>query len=295
MRGKLDKIQSIREDMKKSSAESGTRMLDLQKRMFSEQPPEQGGHSRKKVTFEDMARLFRERESEEAVKHIQKYDMLKNPQVRIDFIKRAYAVTNNLENLVEYLKFLLALDESWKESIEEKSLAIAAQVLKMQKEKISMKEVIPAEFFTTVSKMALKDYYSHAFEIFRPSIRRIFEKDLMAVHAVGIMFRYALGSENRFFGKVFHEYFKVLLKHYEMRNVDDKELTLLAEKIRSNYSSLPDSKDQVLEELLMGITNPLKKTRLLEALKRTLDRKGETLVGGQANKEISYVLQKIMK
>lgn len=92
----------------------------------------------------------------------------------------------------------------------------------------------------------------------------------MAVHAVGIMFRYALGSENRYYGKVFYEYFRVILKNYELRNIDDKELTLLAEKIRSNYSSLPDSKDQVLEELLTSISNPLKKARLLEALKRTV-------------------------
>jgi ABC-type phosphate transport system ATPase subunit len=45
----------------------------------------------------------------------------------------------------------------------------------------------------------------------------------------------------------------------------------------------------------MGISNPLKKSRLLDALKRTLERKGESLVGGQANKEITYVLQKLMK
>jgi hypothetical protein len=145
------------------------------------------------------------------------------------------------------LKFLIALDESWKESIEEKSINIAAQMIKMQnKEKINIKDIIPAEFFTSVVKLTIKDYYSHAFEIFKPSIKRIFEKDLMAVHAVGILFRYTLGSENRFYNKVFYEYFKVMLKNYEVKNMDDKELTLLAEKIRSNYSSLPDNKDQVL-------------------------------------------------
>ena len=69
----------------------------------------------------------------------------------------------------------------------------------------------------------------------------------MAVQAVGILIRYTLGSENRFYNKVFYEYFKVLLKNYEIKNMDDKELTFLAEKIRSNYSSLPDNKDQVLE------------------------------------------------
>lgn len=69
----------------------------------------------------------------------------------------------------------------------------------------------------------------------------------MAVQAVGILIRYTLGSENRFYNKVFYEYFKVMLKNYEIKNLDDKELTFLAEKIRSNYSSLPDNKDQVLE------------------------------------------------
>lgn len=65
--------------------------------------------------------------------------MLKNPQVRADFIKRTYAVTHNLENLIEYLKFLLDVEASWKESIEEKSIPIASQMIKMQKEKIAMK------------------------------------------------------------------------------------------------------------------------------------------------------------
>ena len=76
---------------------------------------------------------------------IQKYDMLKNPQVRTELVKRAYSVTNRMENLIEFLKFLLALDESWKESIEEKSLGIASQMIKMQqgKDKLSLKEIIP--------------------------------------------------------------------------------------------------------------------------------------------------------
>ncbi len=50
----------------------------------------------------------------------------------------------------------------------------------------------------------MKDYYPMVFELFKPSLRKIFEKDLMPVHAVGILFRYALGSENKFYGKVFY-------------------------------------------------------------------------------------------
>lgn len=77
--------------------------------------------------------------------------------------------------------------------------------------------------------------------------------------------------------------------------MDDKEVTLLVEKIRSNYNSLPESKDQTLEELLNGIGNLAKRKRLLEALKHTIERKGETLVGGQSNKEIEQVVKKMLK
>jgi 3-isopropylmalate dehydratase small subunit len=179
----------------KSSGTTNNKILDLQKKMFTEQAPEAYMNSKKKANFDDIAHLYKEKESEEAYKCIQKYDMLKNPQVRAELIKRAYAVTMNLENFLEYLRFLLSVDESWKESIEEKSINIATQMIKMQnKEKINTKEIIPVEFFTTVVKLSLKDYYSHAFEIFKPSIKKIFEKDLMAVHAVGILFRYTLGS-----------------------------------------------------------------------------------------------------
>lgn len=79
MKGKIDKINSIREEVKGSSGESN-RLLDLQKRMFSE--PANDIPTRKKANFDDIVKLYRERESEEAYKCIQKYDMLKNPQVR---------------------------------------------------------------------------------------------------------------------------------------------------------------------------------------------------------------------
>ena len=158
-------------------------------------------------------------------------------------------------------------------------------MLKMEpKEKLTIKDLVPVELFTKVIKVSAKDYYPYVFDMFKSNLKRIFEKELMPVHAVGILFRYSLGSENRFYNKVFYEYYQVLLKGYEIRNFDDKELTLLAEKIRSNYSSLPDSKDHVLEELLGKVANPAKKRRLLETLQKIIERKGESLVGGQANK-----------
>jgi len=61
-------------------------------------------------------------------------------------------------------------------------------------------------------------------------------------------------------------------------------MVMLAEKIRSNYSNLPDTKTEILEKLLQKITNPQKKNRLLQALMKIIERKGESLVGGQSNK-----------
>ena len=72
-------------------------------------------------------------------------------------------------------------------------------------------------------------------------------------------------------------------------------MILLAEKLRSNYSSLPDNKEQVLEELLSSVDNAAKRNRLLEAMKKTVERKGESLVGGQSNQEIAFVVQKMLR
>jgi hypothetical protein len=81
--------------MKASTGAPNKNLLDLQKRMFTD-IPEQNTNPKKKANFDDIAKLYRERESEEAYKCILKYDMLKNPQVRTELIKRAYAVTINL-------------------------------------------------------------------------------------------------------------------------------------------------------------------------------------------------------
>lgn len=40
--------------------------------------------------------------------------MLKNVAVRGELIKRAYAVTNNLDNFLHFCKFLIDSDPTWK-------------------------------------------------------------------------------------------------------------------------------------------------------------------------------------
>lgn len=72
----------------------------------------------KKVIFEDIVKLYREKESEEALKCIQKYEILKNAPVRGELIKRAFGVTHHLDNFLQFLKYLIDSDHSWKESIE---------------------------------------------------------------------------------------------------------------------------------------------------------------------------------
>lgn len=82
--------------------------------------------------------------------------------------------------------------------------------------------MIPVELFTKVIKVSAKDYYPYVFDMFKNNLKRIFEKELMPVHAVGILFRYSLGSENKFYNKVFYEYYLVILKNYELKNFDEK-------------------------------------------------------------------------
>lgn len=57
--------------------------------------------------------------------------MVRKPDVRAQMLKRAYVETKKLDNFLQFLKFLLESDPSWKESIEEKSIPVAAQMLKM--------------------------------------------------------------------------------------------------------------------------------------------------------------------
>ena len=93
-RAKLDRIKETKEEVR---GEGTTRLTELQKKMFSESNLEIAPRPlTKKVNFEDILSLYREQESPEAMKCIQKYDMLKNPQIRTELVKRVYSMTNKL-------------------------------------------------------------------------------------------------------------------------------------------------------------------------------------------------------
>lgn len=62
MKGKLQQVQTFKEEMKKSSGDN--RLLDLQKRMFSEVPEQRQQMGKRKVVFEEISNLYRKAESE---------------------------------------------------------------------------------------------------------------------------------------------------------------------------------------------------------------------------------------
>jgi hypothetical protein len=43
-----------------------------------------------------------------------------------------------------------------------------------EKDQIKVKTFIPGELFTTISKVNLKDYYSIAFDLLKPNMKKIF-------------------------------------------------------------------------------------------------------------------------
>lgn len=84
-------------------------------------------------------------------------------QVAVELVKRVYSVIKDITNFVQFLKYLLTNDERYKEVLEEKSIAIVSQMIKMDN-KVNHKELIPIELFIQVHRdMSLKDYYNVAY------------------------------------------------------------------------------------------------------------------------------------
>ncbi len=81
--------------------------------------------------------------------------------------------------------------------------------------------MIPVELFIQVqSNVSQKDYYNIAYEIMKPNLKKILAQEKIAAHALGILMRYSLGSETRYFHRVFVDYISVLLKNYESKLFD---------------------------------------------------------------------------
>lgn len=96
-------------------------------------------------------------------------------------------------------------------------------------QKIALKELLPVELFVQVNAgMTAKDYYNVVYDILRPNLRKILAQEKIAAHALGILMRYSLGSETKYFHRVFADYITVLLKNYESKVCDEKETFLLA-------------------------------------------------------------------
>ena len=121
---------------------------------------------------------------------------------------------------MQFLRYLFGSDDRYKEVLEEKAIAIVSQMIKMD-QKINLKELIPVELFTQVhAGVAVKDYYNAVYEVMRPNLKKILAQEKIAAHALGILMRYSLGSETKYFHRVFADYITVLLKAYETKVYD---------------------------------------------------------------------------
>jgi hypothetical protein len=63
--------------------------------------------------------------------------------------------------------------------------------------------VFPSHFFTTISGVALKDYYHIAYGMIKPNIIKILQQPNASVNSVAMMIRFGFGSDISFYHKVF--------------------------------------------------------------------------------------------
>jgi hypothetical protein len=142
--------------------------------------------------------------------------------------------------------------------------------------------LIPVELFLQVhSGMTVKDYYFKVYEVLRPNIKKILGQEKIAAHALGILMRYSLGSETKYFHRVFEDYIRVLLKNFESKVFDEKETFVLAEKLRSQFTNLEqEGREMLFEGLISEMGNEGKKKKIVEGLRKAIKRKTESAVSG---------------
>ena len=63
-------------------------------------------------------------------------------QVGVELTKRVYSSIHDLSNFVQFIRHLMTQDSRYKDVLEEKSLAIVSQMIKMD-QKLNLKELIP--------------------------------------------------------------------------------------------------------------------------------------------------------
>jgi hypothetical protein len=116
-----------------------------------------------------------------------------NMQVGVELVKRVYSIIKDLGNFLQFIRYLFGFDERYKTVLEEKSIAIVSQMIKMD-QKINLKELVPVEFFTNVQNVTLKDYHGVVYEMMRNNIKKLLSQPDIAPHGVGILIRFSLGS-----------------------------------------------------------------------------------------------------
>jgi hypothetical protein len=66
------------------------------------------------------------------LKYLEKFDIVKQSiSLGVELIRRIYGTIKDLGNFLQLLRYLLTIDERYKDVIEEKSIAIVAQMIRM--------------------------------------------------------------------------------------------------------------------------------------------------------------------
>ncbi len=161
-------------------------------------------------------------------------------------------------------------------------------------DKIELKELIPVELFLTRKNLVMKEYYDHVYEILQPNLKQMLREQKAQPPVLGILLRYSLGSETKFFHRLFRDYIEIELRNYELRISTDREVQTFAEKLRVNYTNLsPGEREGEMEMLIKGVGTEAKMSRLVAALEKSISKKNDSLVGGHINEELGRVLLRL--
>jgi hypothetical protein len=90
------------------------------------------------VTLEEITDIFKNKEPE-SLAFLEKFDLIKQKlDLAAQLLMRIFSVIKDLSNFLQLLRYLLSADERYKDVIEEKSIAIVGQMIKMD-QKINLK------------------------------------------------------------------------------------------------------------------------------------------------------------
>lgn len=76
---------------------------------------------------------------------------------------------------------------------------------------MAYKEIFPAQFFTSVHSVSVRDYYSIAYGMIQPNLLKLMGQPGYNVNALAIMIRFGFGSDSSFYYRIYEDYIRSLL------------------------------------------------------------------------------------